>query len=168
MRNAFLSQTAKITPAVFPAELRAVTITCRGTRIQRIAFAAQFHTPAHPVAAKLLSLLTRYFAGECVDFSDVPLLNTPGTAFQQLVWRAIRTIPYGEVRTYAQLAATIGHPRAGRAVGNAAAANPTVIVIPCHRVIRSDGTLGDYGGGVTRKRQLLALEGYRLQDELPP
>lgn len=144
---------------IFPQELQHVAITCKGARVERITFAAQSSIPSHPAAKKLTTLLTCYFAGERVDFSAVPVAIKHGTAFQRRVWQAMCAIPYGEVRTYTELAAHIGHPRAVRAVGNAAAANPIVIVIPCHRVVRSDGTIGNYGGGYQRKQHLLALEG---------
>ena len=87
-----------------------------------------------------------------------------GTPFQQLVWKALLTIPKGKVVTYQQLAKQIGKPKAVRAVANAVAANKLLVVIPCHRVIRSDGSLGGYSGkgGVKAKRKLLADEGVRL------
>jgi AraC family transcriptional regulator, regulatory protein of adaptative response / methylated-DNA-[protein]-cysteine methyltransferase len=88
---------------------------------------------------------------------DLPL-DVRGTAFQQLVWRTLLAIPYGETRSYAQIAAAIGQPTAMRAVAQACAANPVAIVIPCHRVVRSDGGLGGYAGGVERKERLLAIE----------
>jgi AraC family transcriptional regulator of adaptative response/methylated-DNA-[protein]-cysteine methyltransferase len=89
---------------------------------------------------------------------DLPL-DVRGTAFQQLVWRTLLAIPYGETRSYAQVAAAIGQPAATRAVAKACAANPVAIVIPCHRVVRSDGGLGGYAGGVDRKERLLEIEG---------
>ena len=88
---------------------------------------------------------------------DLPL-DVRGTAFQQLVWRTLLSIPSGETRSYAQVAAAIGQPTAMRAVAQACAANPVAIVIPCHRVVRSDGALGGYAGGVERKERLLAIE----------
>ena len=145
--------------AVFPVKLRHVDIVCVQERVQRLAFVAKPVVVRTSVAKKLAALLARYFAGERVSFASVPLA-VQGTDFQRRVWRAMQCIPYGEVCTYAQLAAQVGQPRAVRAVGNAAAANPVVIVIPCHRVIRSDGTIGNYGGGRRRKSRLLALEGY--------
>ena len=146
---------------VFPKKLQHVSIVCTGEQIVCLTFAAKPAVPRTPAARQLAVLLARYFAGECIDFSHVPLVEAQGTAFQRRVWQAMRAIPYGEVRTYAEVAALIGQPRAVRAVGNAAAANPFVITTPCHRVIRSDGTLGNYGGGRARKQHLLALEGAR-------
>jgi AraC family transcriptional regulator, regulatory protein of adaptative response / methylated-DNA-[protein]-cysteine methyltransferase len=91
---------------------------------------------------------------------DLPL-DVRGTAFQQQVWRALLAIPYGETRSYAQVAAAIGRPTATRAVARACATNPVAVVIPCHRVVRSDGGLGGYAGGVERKERLLEVEGAR-------
>jgi AraC family transcriptional regulator of adaptative response/methylated-DNA-[protein]-cysteine methyltransferase len=89
---------------------------------------------------------------------DLPL-DVRGTAFQQQVWRALLAIPYGETRSYAEVAAAIGRPTATRAVARACATNPVAVVIPCHRVVRSDGGLGGYAGGVERKERLLVVEG---------
>ena len=108
--------------------------------------------------------LAEYFRGERQDF-DLSLAPR-GTAFQQQVWSALRGIPYGETISYGDLAARIGKPAAQRAVGSANGANPIPIVIPCHRVIASNGTLGGYAGGLGMKRQLLELEGALGQGEL--
>jgi len=102
--------------------------------------------------------LVEYFAGERTDF-DVPLV-VPGTDFQQQVWSALRDIPYGETRSYEDIARAIDNPKAVRAVGRANGDNRIPIVIPCHRVVRSDGSLGGYGGELWRKRFLLQLEGH--------
>lgn len=88
---------------------------------------------------------------------DLPL-DIQGTAFQLRVWRALRDIAYGATRSYAEIAEAIGNPKAARAVGNACHNNPVAIVIPCHRVVRSNGDLGGYGGGVHRKQKLLEKE----------
>jgi methylated-DNA-[protein]-cysteine S-methyltransferase len=100
--------------------------------------------------------LAAYFAGELREF-DLPVAPV-GTAFQLEVWHRLRTIPYGETRTYGAIAAAIGRPGASRAVGLANGRNPVSIVVPCHRVIGSDGTLTGYAGGLPRKRWLLAME----------
>ena len=100
--------------------------------------------------------LAAYFAGHLQVFS-LPL-RTKGTPFQEKVWRALQQIPYGETRTYGELAASIGQPAAARAVGGANHRNPLPIVIPCHRVVAAHGGLGGYGGGLDKKRWLLALE----------
>ncbi len=101
--------------------------------------------------------LERYLAGRLRTFS-LPL-DLYGSAFQKAVWQALQTIPYGQAWSYAQVAAAVGRPQAVRAVGAAVAANPLPIVIPCHRVVRADGSLGGYGGGAEMKRDLLRLEG---------
>jgi methylated-DNA-[protein]-cysteine S-methyltransferase len=98
-----------------------------------------------------------YFAGELAALDDVRVV-TRGTPFQESVWKALREIPCGETWSYGDLAKHIGRPTAVRAVGLANGANPVGIVIPCHRVIGSDGSLTGYGGGVDRKRWLLAHE----------
>ena len=98
---------------------------------------------------------------------DLPI-DVAGTAFQEAVWRELRKIPAGETRSYADIAAAIGHPKAVRAVGSANGDNHVCVLIPCHRVIRSDGSLGGYGGGLHRKKQLLASEGHAVEaPELP-
>ena len=95
-------------------------------------------------------------------------IDVAGTAFQEAVWRELRKIPTGETRSYAQIAAAIGQPKAVRAVGSANGDNHVAVLIPCHRVIRSDGSLGGYAGGLDRKRKLLAAEGHApASPELP-
>jgi AraC family transcriptional regulator of adaptative response/methylated-DNA-[protein]-cysteine methyltransferase len=95
-------------------------------------------------------------------------IDVAGTAFQEAVWRELRKIPAGETRSYAEIAAAIGHPKAVRAVGSANGDNHVCVLIPCHRVIRSDGSLGGYGGGIDRKKKLLASEGHPTEaPELP-
>ncbi len=101
--------------------------------------------------------LREYFSGERRDF-ELPLAPA-GTAFQQQVWACLREIPYGTLRSYRDVAAAIGRPRAVRAVGAANGRNPLPIVVPCHRVIGSDGSLTGYAGGLARKQFLLRLEG---------
>ena len=100
--------------------------------------------------------LDGYFAGELQVF-DVQL-ELAGTSFQQAVWSALKMIPYGETCTYGELAARIGRPRASRAVGAANGVNPVPIIIPCHRVIGSNGSLTGFGGGIRTKQTLLGME----------
>jgi len=100
--------------------------------------------------------LDGYFAGELQVF-DVQL-ELAGTSFQQTVWSALKMIPYGETCTYGELAARIGRPRASRAVGAANGVNPVPIIIPCHRVIGSNGSLTGFGGGIRTKQTLLGIE----------
>jgi methylated-DNA-[protein]-cysteine S-methyltransferase len=101
--------------------------------------------------------LHAYFAGQLREFR-IPL-DLRGTDFQMRVWRQLQTIPFGETRSYLQIAAAIGSPRAVRAVGAANGANPIPIIVPCHRVIGASGKLVGYGGGLPMKKRLLALEG---------
>lgn len=105
------------------------------------------------------SLLREYFNGDEVDFGKLRFDFSGYTDFQEKVLKAVMRIPRGEVRSYKQIAEMIGKPKAYRAVGNAVGNNRTPIVIPCHRVVRNDGSLGGYGGGVRWKRILLRLEG---------
>lgn len=100
--------------------------------------------------------LEDYFAGERQDF-DLRLV-LEGTAFQHRVWEALRTIPYGETRSYGEIAEQIGSPAAFRAVGLANGHNPIAVIVPCHRVIGANGSLTGFGGGLDRKRTLLNLE----------
>ena len=111
----------------------------------------------HPIAAEAAHQLRAYFAGELRRF-DLPL-DMHGTGFQLLVWRELERIPYGETRSYTQIATAIGASRAVRAVGAANGANPIPIVVPCHRVIGASGRLVGYGGGLGLKKRLLELEG---------
>jgi methylated-DNA-[protein]-cysteine S-methyltransferase len=99
--------------------------------------------------------LTDYFAGRA---PALPALDLQGSDFQRLVWRALLTIPWGEVRTYGELAAGLGRPGAARAVGAANGKNPVAILVPCHRVVAAGGQLGGYSGGLALKRELLAHE----------
>jgi len=111
-----------------------------------------------PLFQGLVPMLVRYFAGERMAFDEV--LDIAGaTPFEQRVWRAARTVPYGETRSYAWLAREIGQPRATRAVGHALGRNPIPIIIPCHRFVRSDGALGGLSAGLDMKVWLLRLEG---------
>jgi methylated-DNA-[protein]-cysteine S-methyltransferase len=104
--------------------------------------------------------LREYFAGERRSF-DLELAPY-GTEFQRRVWRALCEIPYGAVRNYGDIARAVGQPGAARAVGQANGCNPLPIVVPCHRVIASNGTIGGYSGGLSIKHRLLALEGAEL------
>ena len=106
----------------------------------------------------LSSALAAYFGGDLTAIEKLPVAESAGTAFQRSVWRALRAIPCGESRSYGDIARAIGRPAAVRAVGLANGSNPICIVVPCHRVIGASGKLVGYGGGVERKRWLLAHE----------
>lgn len=110
----------------------------------------------HPLMKQVKQQLDAYYRGSLRKFS-LPL-QAPGTSFQEAVWAALQEIPYGEMRSYADVAARIGHAEAVRAVGRANGDNRIAIVIPCHRVVGSDGELTGYGGGLWRKEYLLAME----------
>jgi methylated-DNA-[protein]-cysteine S-methyltransferase len=127
-------------------------------------------TPASPQAdwiedssafAEPIRQLRAYFAGELETFDLA--LAPEGTAFQQKVWKELLNIPYGETISYGQLARRIGNPNASRAIGLANGSNPVPIIIPCHRVIGSNGKLTGYGGGLPVKEKLLALERRHLR-----
>lgn len=110
---------------------------------------------------QVIRQLEAYFRGELKEF-DLPL-EMDGTDFQLRVWNALRAIPYGETISYAQLAEKIGNPKAVRAVGLANGSNPIPIIVPCHRVIGSDGSLTGFGGGLSTKQKLLDLENKQLR-----
>jgi len=112
--------------------------------------------PAHPVLKKVEQQLADYFEGKRKTFSLT--LDPAGTTFQKKVWKALLTIPFGETRTYSQIAKQIGHPRASRAVGAANGKNPLSIIAPCHRVIGANGKLTGFAGGLHVKASLLRLE----------
>ena len=117
------------------------------------------------ILAPYLRQLDEYFAGKRRDFS-IPL-DLRGTDFQLACWHALLEIPYGETRSYRDIAQAIGHPHAYRAVGMSNNRNPVAIIVPCHRVIASSGSLCGYGGGLDIKRQLLDLENVTLSPCLP-
>jgi methylated-DNA-[protein]-cysteine S-methyltransferase len=117
--------------------------------------------PTHPVLQQAADELAEYFAGRRTTFT-VPLAWSRGTEFQRAVWRELTQIPYGQTWSYADVARRIGRPAAVRAVGAANGANPHAIIVPCHRVIGSDGSLTGYGGGMERKTWLLQNEGQAL------
>ena len=127
-------------------------------RLLRLHYGVHGYTLApKPAPRALESALDAFFAGD-VEAIDSLVVRTGGTEFQRLVWAALRRIPASTTTTYGQLAAAIGRPDAIRAVGLANGANPVAIVVPCHRVIGSGGSLTGYGGGLERKRWLLAHE----------
>lgn len=116
--------------------------------------------PAHPVLREAMAQLAAWFAGERTRF-ELPLDLQAGTPFQQGVWAALLAIPRGGTTSYAELARQLGRPGAARAVGAAVGRNPISVVVPCHRVVGSGGSLTGYAGGLERKTALLELEGAR-------
>lgn len=150
--------------ATLPSPLGELLLVSGPTRLTRIVFPnEQADVQPQPnwkkgnsVTRAAARQLNEYFARQRETF-DLPL-EFQGTPFQQRVWRALLQIPYGETISYAELARRVGRPKAQRAVGAANGSNPLPIVIPCHRVIGSNGSLTGYGGGLDIKRQLLEIE----------
>jgi methylated-DNA-[protein]-cysteine S-methyltransferase len=149
-----------------------LTIAGHGTTLTHLRMVDQTHEPASRgewvrddgAFADAAAQLDEYFAGERTTFElDLELEGTP---FQRQVWAALRTIPYGETRSYGQIAEQIGKPGAFRAVGLANGRNPIGIIVPCHRVIGASGSLTGYGGGLDRKKALLDLEQERATPRL--
>jgi len=105
-----------------------------------------------------LAMLRRYLAGEAVSFEGVKLDLSRGTALQQAVWRELAKVPRGRTVSYGWLARRVGRPRAARAIGNIVGRNPVPIIVPCHRVIHADGTLGGFSSGIEIKKLLLNIE----------
>jgi methylated-DNA-[protein]-cysteine S-methyltransferase len=140
--------------------LRAVGFTDGHDRMEKQL--REHRRPAHLLVAAvnpggLTAALRAYFEGDLEALAGLPV-EAGGTPFQRAVWGALRDIPCGETRSYGDIARQIGNPAAVRAVGLANGANPVGIVVPCHRVIGANGTLTGYGGGISRKRWLLAHE----------
>ena len=149
-----------------------ITVTCSQKGIRELALgpierargkrngSGQPGEPVEPRGAELarqaIAELQEYAAGRRTRFT-VPL-DLQGTPFQMKVWKALLRIPYGETRSYQQIAREVGNPRASRAVGMANHRNPVAIIVPCHRVISSDGSLGGYAGGLEIKARMLHLE----------
>lgn len=140
--------------------LRAVDFAGYEDRMQRLLTRHYERYTIHsaPQPCEAISRLKDYFAGDLPAIDDIPVA-TNGTAFQQAVWSALRTIPAGTTVSYGSIAARIGRPSACRAVGLANGSNPIGIVVPCHRVIGTNNSLTGYGGGMARKQWLLEHEG---------
>jgi methylated-DNA-[protein]-cysteine S-methyltransferase len=120
--------------------------------------AALLESRTSPRLREAQAQLTGYLAGTRTSF-DLPLDLTRGTSFQQKVWRTLRRVSYGRFRSYQWVASRVGGSQYARAVGNAVGANPMPIVIPCHRIVAQDTSLGGFSGGLPTKRKLLTLEG---------
>ena len=163
-----MNSTAVREHVTLPSPIGPLTLVAEAGQLTALYMDAQQHrpeegalgAPGDPEAAPFAAAarqLADYFACQLTEF-DLPLAPA-GTPFQRRVWAALQAIPYGQTWSYAQLADKIGQPTAVRAVGLANGRNPIALVIPCHRVIGSDGSLTGYGGGLDRKRFLLDLEG---------
>ena len=149
---------------VVPSPIGPLTLQSRGGRLTGLDMEDQAHATAVPPGgvrdddafAVVTTQLEEYFGGTRTRF-DLPL-QLEGTPFQLAVWAELSAIPYGETISYGELARRVGNPKASRAVGLANGRNPVAVIVPCHRVIAADGSLGGYGGGPDRKTLLLALE----------
>ena len=144
-----------------------ITLAGKAGRLRHLRMVDQTYEPSHAgreadddAFPDAVDQLEAYFAGDRTDF-DLSL-DLVGTEFQRRVWAALLTIPYGETRSYGEIARQIGSPGAFRAVGLANGHNPIGIIVPCHRVIGSNGSLTGYGGGLDRKRALLEMEKTRV------
>lgn len=136
---------------VFPNETKRDFAEARGS------------VPARMHLDRAVAALKEYFAGKRTDFKDLTLAPS-GTAFQLNVWKALRKIPFGATKSYADIARAIDNPKGVRAVGLANGRNPIPVIVPCHRVIGSNGTLTGFGGGLPTKKWLLAHEGVATPD----
>lgn len=147
-----------------PTPIGVVAITANGEAIVSLRLAAENPSegaPSSPLLAAAAEQLDEYFGGRRQRF-ELPL-SPGGTDFQRRVWDSLCEIPYGETRSYGEIAAAVGNPNAARAVGMANNRNPVMIVVPCHRVVGSDGSLVGYAGGLEVKRFLLEMEKRHMQ-----
>ena len=154
----------------YDSPLGQMRLCCDGENLTAVIFVGQKyedpHIPkaaeygSHPILEQTKEWLSKYFDGEIPDF--LPPIKPMGTPFQKKVWKALMTIPYGEVRSYAQIAAQIGNSKACRAVGMANHRNPIAIITPCHRIVGANGALTGYALGLEMKQVLLRIEGIRL------
>ena len=144
-------------PFLIRTDLTSLAVTLEHDAVTEIRFSGSAsRTAATTLECRVADELLEYFAGTRTEFT-VPL-SPAGTDFQRAVWRALQRIPYGETRAYGEIAEAVGRPGAARAVGTANHRNPIPIIIPCHRVVGSNGQLCGFGGGLGVKRQLLELE----------
>ena len=151
-------------PVIIQTKLGALRIQFSPRGLSRLEFYKAGALPSTSKRQQAVSLpynlerqLQRYAAGSSVRW-NVSLDLSSGTEFQQQVWRTLTRIPRGETRSYGWVAKRVGNPMASRAVGSACGANPVPIIVPCHRVIAGNGSIGGFGGGLPMKRRLLALE----------
>lgn len=151
MKKAFYYDTSIGTIGIAENSRSITNVFFEGTVVPK-----EFEIEETPLLIEASKQLREYLSGERKEF-QLPI-ETEGTEFERSVWEALRTIPYGEVRSYGQLAEQIGRPKACRAVGRANGLNPLSIILPCHRVIGSNGKLTGYAGGLVMKQQLLELE----------
>jgi methylated-DNA-[protein]-cysteine S-methyltransferase len=146
--------------------IQAIVLPKQSKRAVESDLSAQFSKPVQRGKSPSLEAARRqlldYLTGRRKSF-DLPLDLTGGTTFQRQVWRTLQRVPYSKLRSYRWIAARVGGPQYARAVGNAVGANPLPIVIPCHRIVAHDASLGGFSGGLSMKRKLLSLEGTLTQ-----
>lgn len=174
-RDSYRARTLMLRRAVIASPVGALTLVAEDAGLVavlwpddhpgRVPLPPQEEAPAHPLLVTAAAQLGEYFAGTRTAF-DLPLAPR-GTEFQRAVWSALGAIPFGETRSYADIARALGRPAATRAVGAANGRNPLSIVLPCHRVLGSDGALTGFAGGLATKRYLLGLEGVFNRDLFP-
>jgi len=156
--------TASVLFTTVDSPIGPLTLMARDGNLTHLVMQDQAHATTAPAGSTrdddaftgVAAQLDEYFAGERTTF-DVPM-RLDGTDFQRRVWTELCGIPYGETISYGELARRVGNPKASRAVGLANGRNPIAVIVPCHRVIAADGSLGGYGGGTDRKVHLLELE----------
>ena len=160
-----MGRRAEIFHDTFQSPLGPLFLVFSGKGLAEIGFEGERPTyPRGRAPESFRNQLSDYFDGALREFHQ-PMLFLSGTDFEKKVWLSLMEVPYGETRTYKWLAEKVGSPKGSRAVGQALSRNPIPIVLPCHRVIESDGSLGGYSGGIDIKRRLLDLEYYYLIGE---
>lgn len=163
MKNRLIAQSkidTPLGPLTLAATVRGLALAWFDQQAHRTAEVAAPALPQHPLLLQAAAQFDQYFAGQRREFA-LPL-DPLGTSFQQRVWQALLRIPLGRLSTYGQIARELGLPDAARAVGAAVGRNPIGIIVPCHRVIGSNGSLTGYAAGLPRKESLLRLEGALL------
>ena len=143
----------------YPTSLGPMTVASDGTAVTHVLFGTHVlegRAAPSELTNRTANELQEYLAGKRTAF-DIPLAPA-GTEFQRAVWKALQNIPYGQTRSYADIAAVVGNPKATRAVGSANNRNPIAVLIPCHRVVGANGKLTGYAGGLALKQRLLDLE----------
>ncbi|MEN2283217.1 methylated-DNA--[protein]-cysteine S-methyltransferase [Algoriphagus sp. SE2] len=151
---------------IISTSLGNVLIETEGEQLFRLQFTETVASdePAEGITKEVKKQLDEYFSESRVSF-DLPL-ELKGTDFQKSVWEAVNEIPFGQTTTYMKLSQRLGNPAAIRAVGAAIGANPILIIVPCHRIIGTNGQLTGYAGGLEKKQALLELEGFPIQKSL--
>lgn len=150
---------AEQTYFTYPTPLGPMTLASDGTAVTHVLFGTHVlegRAAPSELTNRTANELQEYLAGKRTAF-DIPLAPA-GTEFQRAVWKALQNIPYGQTRSYADIAAVVGNPKATRAVGSANNRNPIAVLIPCHRVVGANGKLTGYAGGLALKQRLLDLE----------